>query len=510
MSSFEKYPFLKELGLEPVNLGVYNGSWSGSGEVITTVNPANNEPIASVKQGNLQDYEETIAKMNQAQAQWKSTPAPVRGEIVRQIGDELRKYKAPLANLVSLEMGKIYAEGLGEVQEFIDICDYATGLSRMINGKVIPSERPNHFMIENWNPLGNVGVISAFNFPVAVYGWNVSLSMIAGNTTVWKGAPTTSLTSVAVTKILANVLERNGVSGAVCSTVCGGADVGQRMAEDKNINLLSFTGSTPVGRKVGVTVQQRFGKSILELGGNNAVIVHNDANLELALRGILFAAVGTAGQRCTTARRLFIHKDVLPTLLPKLIRAYKQVKIGDPLEEGTLVGPVHTKSAVDLYAQTVKNAVAQGGEVLVGGNVLSHLPGNFVEPTLIRINHDAAVVQHEAFVPISYVIEYENLDDAIAWNNEVGQGLSSALFTNQCSNIFEWLSARGSDCGIANVNIATSGAEIGGAFGGEKETGGGRESGSDSWKQYMRRSTCTINYGSTLPLAQGIKFGSDN
>lgn len=453
-----------------------------------------------------------------------------RGEIVRQIGEELRKFAVPLGQLVSLEMGKILPEGVGEVQEYIDICDYAVGLSRMLNGKVIPSERPNHFMLETWNPVGNLGVITAFNFPVAVYGWNrfdlshlsfslsfffrllifslhSAISMIAGNCTLWKGAPTTSLTTIAVTKIVAKVLAQNDIPGAVCSTVCGGADIGATLAADPNINLVSFTGSTEIGRKVGVAVQQRFGKSILELGGNNAVIVHSDADLDLAVRGILFSAVGTAGQRCTSTRRIIVHKDIKKELLSRLIKAYKQVPIGDPLKKNILVGPLHTKTAVETFKKTVVEAQQQGGKVLVGGNILHDYRGNFVEPTLISIQHDAPVVLRETFVPISYVIEYSDISDAFSWNNKVPQGLSSALFSTNCSNIFSWLSQNGSDCGIANVNIATSGAEIGGAFGGEKETGGGRESGSDSWKQYMRRSTCTINYGKDLPLAQGIQFG---
>jgi len=435
-------------------------------------------------------------------------PAPRRGEIVRQIGEELREYLVPLGQLVALEMGKIQPEGVGEVQEYVDICDFATGLSRMLNGKVLPSERPDHWMMEAWNPLGNVGIISAFNFPAAVFGWNSALSMVCGNASVWKGAPSTPLVSVAITKILDRVFKRNNIPGAVSSMVVGGTDVGKAMASDRNIHLMSFTGSTEVGRDVGNVVQNRFGKVLLELGGNNALIVHNDANMELALRGCLFSSAGTAGQRCTTSRRLYFHKDIISDLSDRLVKAYKTIKIGDPLEKGTLVGPVHNKAAVELYQKTIKAAKEQGGEVLVGGNVLDR-PGNFVEPTLIRISPDAEVVKTEAFVPISYIMEYSDLNDAIYQNNRVSQGLSSSLFTNNVENVFKWVGPRGSDCGITNVNIGPSGAEIGGAFGGEKETGGGRESGSDAWKQYMRRSTCTINHGRDLPLAQGIKFGSD-
>jgi len=446
--------------------------------------------------------------MSDCHEKWMTTPAPVRGEIVRQIGEEIRENIEPLGKLVSLEVGKIKPEGVGEIQEYVDVCDFATGLSRMLNGKVFPSERPNHYMLEAWNPLGNVGIISAFNFPAAVFGWNSAISMVCGNTNIWKGAPSTPLVSIALTKILDRVLERNNLPGAICSMVTGGADIGQAMAEDENISLVSFTGSTKVGRQVGNVVQNRFGKSLLELGGNNAVIVHNDANMELALRGVLFAAAGTAGQRCTSARRLYFHKDIINELTSRLVSGYKSIKIGDPLEKGVLVGPVHNQAAVDLYRQTIQDAKEQGGEVLVGGNVLD-TPGYFVEPTLIRIKSGAQITKSEAFVPISYIMEYDDLTTAIAENNNVKQGLSSALFTKDCGNIFQWLGPRGSDCGITNVNIATSGAEIGGAFGGEKETGGGRESGSDSWKQYMRRSTCTINYGNDLPLAQGIKFGEN-
>lgn len=504
MSLLSKYRFLEELGLESENPGVYNGKWGGSGEMVTSYDPSTGDPIASVRVGTVEDYHSTVQAMNAAQKQWRSMPAPARGEIVRQIGDELRKYLQPLGKLLSVEVGKILPEGVGEVQEYVDICDYAVGLSRMLNGKVIPSERPNHFMMENWNPVGNMGIISAFNFPIAVFGWNSAISMVAGNCSVWKGSPTTNLCSVAVTKIVSRVLERNNIPGAVASMVCGGGDIGRAMTADENLNLISFTGSTAVGREVGKTVQGRFGKLILELGGNNAVIVHSDADLNLALRGITFAAAGTCGQRCTSARRLILHKAISQELTDRLVNTYKTIKIGDPIEKGVLVGPLHSSAAVQQYEETVAAAKSQGGEILVGGQRLDK--GNFVQPTLIKIRHDAPVVLKETFAPIAYIIEYEDLDDAIAINNEVAQGLSSALFTKDCGNIFKWMSANGSDCGITNVNIATSGAEIGGAFGGEKETGGGRESGSDAWKQYMRRSTCTINYGTDLPLAQGIQF----
>uniref|UniRef100_A0A8C3US19 aldehyde dehydrogenase (NAD(+)) n=1 Tax=Catharus ustulatus TaxID=91951 RepID=A0A8C3US19_CATUS len=440
--SQERYGWLRELGLQEENPGVYNGHWGGRGQVVTTYCPANNEPIASVRQGNLEDYEETVKKAKEAWKVWADIPAPKRGEVVRQIGDALRQKIKVLGSLVSLEMGKIFVEGVGEVQEYVDVCDYAVGLSRMIGGPILPSERPGHALIEQWNPVGLVGIITAFNFPVAVYGWNSAIAMICGNACLWKGAPTTSLVSVAVTKIIAKVLEDNKLPGAICSLVCGGADIGTAMAKDERMDLLSFTGSTKVGKQVALMVQERFGRSLLELGGNNAIIVFEDADLNLVIPSALFAAVGTAGQRCTTARRLVINR-----------------------------------------------------------------PGNYVEPTIVTgLPHNAPIVHTETFAPILYVLKFKEEEEVFAWNNEVKQGLSSSIFTKDLGRIFRWLGPKGSDCGIVNVNIPTSGAEIGGAFGGEKHTGGGRESGSDSWKLYMRRSTCTINYSKDLPLAQGIKF----
>ncbi|XP_074021885.1 alpha-aminoadipic semialdehyde dehydrogenase isoform X2 [Numenius arquata] len=437
-----RYAWLRELGLQEENPGVYNGRWGGRGQVVTTYCPANNEPIASVQQASLEDYEETVKKAKEAWKVWADIPAPKRGEIVRQIGDALRQKIKVLGSLVSLEMGKIFVEGVGEVQEYVDVCDYAVGLSRMIGGPILPSERPGHALIEQWNPVGLVGIITAFNFPVAVYGWNSAIAMICGNACLWKGAPTTSLISIAVTKIIAKVLEDNKVPGAICSLVCGGADIGTAMAKDERMDLLSFTGSTKVGKQVALMVQERFGRSLLELGGNNAIIVFEDADLNLVIPSALFAAVGTAGQRCTTARRLVINR-----------------------------------------------------------------PGNYVEPTIVTgLPHNAPIVHTETFAPILYVLKFKEEEEVFAWNNEVKQGLSSSIFTKDLGRIFRWLGPKGSDCGIVNVNIPTSGAEIGGAFGGEKHTGGGRESGSDSWKLYMRRSTCTINYSKDLPLAQGIKF----
>ncbi|XP_078718248.1 alpha-aminoadipic semialdehyde dehydrogenase isoform X1 [Lampetra fluviatilis] len=501
-----KYAWLKELGLRAENDGVYNGVWGGRGELVTSYSPATNEPIAHVRQATLADYEDTVKKANEAWKVWADIPAPKRGEIVRQIGDALRKKIKVLGNLVSLEMGKIGVEGFGEVQEYVDVCDYAVGLSRMIGGPVLPSERPGHALIEQWNPVGLVGVITAFNFPVAVYGWNNALALVCGNCCLWKGAPTTPLTSVAVTRIVAEVLESNNLPGAICSLTTGGADIGTAIARDERIPLVSFTGSTPVGKQVALMVQERFGNKLLELGGNNAIIVMDDADLNLVIPAVLFAAVGTAGQRCTTTRRLILHESIHDKVVESLVKAYKQVRIGDPLDANTLYGPLHTKQSVEMFKAAVEQAVKQGGTVACGGKVIDR-PGNFVEPTIITgLKHDAGIVHQETFAPVLYVLKFKAFEEAIAWNNEVKQGLSSSIFTQDLGRIFTWLGPKGSDCGIVNVNIPTSGAEIGGAFGGEKHTGGGRESGSDSWKHYMRRSTCTINYSKNLPLAQGIKF----
>eukprot|EP01133_Synstelium_polycarpum_P017755 gene17755-21178_t len=504
--TFNEYPFLKELGLTEENQGVFNGKWGGKGDLIKCYNPTNGKVIAQVRGGTPEEYEETIKAMQAAKDTWALTPAPRRGEIVRLIGEALRAKITPLSKLISLEMGKIFIEAKGEVQEFIDVCDYATGLSRSINGQVMPSERPGHVLLENWNPLGMIGIITAFNFPCAVLGWNAAISMICGNVQLWKGASSTSLITVAITKIIAEVLEKNGFDGAICSTIIGpGRTVGEQMIQDKRLTLISFTGSTEVGRRISSVVHGNFGRTILELGGNNAIIVAEDANLDLALRAILFASVGTTGQRCTTCRRLFVHESLYDQVIERLKKAYATVRIGDPLVEGTLVGPLHTPAAVKEYTEGLEEIKKQGGKIIVGGKKMER-EGNFVEPTIVEINHDAAIVKTELFVPILYAMKFKCLNDAMAWNNEVPQGLSSSLFTNNQMNIFKWMGPTGSDCGIVNVNVATNGAEIGGAFGGEKETGGGRESGSDSWKQYMRRSTCTINYSTSMPLSQGINF----
>eukprot|EP00741_Cyanophora_paradoxa_P005907 tig00000949_g5725.t1 len=502
-----KYPFLVELGLQEENPGTFYGKWSGNGDKLEVRTPIDGSVIGVVRCSTAEEYEACVKAMDEAKPMWNATPAPKRGEVVRQIGERVRELVKPLGQLVALEMGKILAEGIGEVQEIIDMCDYACGLSRMIGGQVIPSERPGHMMIEQWNPLsGHTGIISAFNFPVAVFGWNMCLNMIAGNCEVWKGSETTPLSAIALQRIVEEVLKKNGYPAGISTLVTGGRAVGERMVQDGRIQLVSFTGSIPVGRAVGEIVQKRFGKVLLELGGNNAVIVMDDATLDLAVRAVVFGAVGTAGQRCTTIRRLLLHEKVHDAFLQKLAAAYKSIKIGDPLEAGVLCGPLHTARAVEAFKGAVAAAKAQGGKVVLGGEVLDR-PGNYVQPTIITIAHDAPIVQTETFAPILYVITVSSLEQAIKYNNEVPQGLSSALFTENMKNVFQWIGPHGSECGIVNVNIGTSGAEIGGAFGGEKETGGGREAGSDSWKQYMRRSTCTVNYTDKLPLAQGINFG---
>ncbi|CAI5444215.1 unnamed protein product [Caenorhabditis angaria] len=503
-----KFAFLKELGLKENNTGVFNGKWKASGPIVQSYAPATNTPIAHVQNGTVADYEIAVTEARKAYQDWCEIPAPRRGEVVRQIGDKLRSQLTNLGRLVSLEMGKIQSEGVGEVQEYVDICDYATGLSRSLEGKIFPSERAGHALLEQWNPLGVVGVISAFNFPCAVYGWNNALALVTGNAVVWKPAPSTPLVAIATTRLVEQVLVENNINPALCSLVCGEGDVGQALVKDKRVDLVSFTGSTEVGRIVGQQVQARFGKHLLELGGNNAIIVNEDADLNMVVPATVFAAVGTAGQRCTTTRRLIIHEKVYDQVLERLKSAYKQFesRIGCPLEQNTIIGPLHNEQAVQKYQASISEAISAGGKIEYGGKVLEK-SGNFVLPTIVTgLKHNAEVVLRETFAPILYVFKFRDLNEAIRINNEVAQGLSSSLFTKNIQNVFKWMGPKGSDCGIVNVNIPTSGAEIGGAFGGEKETGGGRESGSDSWRQYMRRSTCTINYSNQLPLAQGIKF----
>lgn len=503
----KEYEFLSEIGIEASNPGCFvNGVWKGNGGVVSSVNPSTNQTIAQVSEGSLEDYEEGMQACSEATKIWIQIPAPKRGEIVRQIGDALRGKLQQLGRLVSLEMGKILPEGIGEVQEIIDMCDFAVGLSRQLNGSIIPSERPNHMMLEMWNPLGIVGVITAFNFPCAVLGWNACLALVCGNCVVWKGAPTTPLITIAMTKLVAEVLENNNLPTAIFTVFCGGAEIGQAISKDTRIPLVSFTGSSKVGLMVQQTVNQRYGKCLLELSGNNAIIVMDDADIQLAVRSVLFAAVGTAGQRCTTCRRLILHESIYHSFLEQLLQVYKQVKIGDPLEKGTLLGPLHTAGSREGFKKGIDIIKSQGGKILTGGSVIES-EGNFVQPTIVEISSDADVVKEELFAPVLYVMKFKTLKEAIDINNSVPQGLSSSIFTNKPEIIFKWIGPHGSDCGIVNVNIPTNGAEIGGAFGGEKATGGGREAGSDSWKQYMRRATCTVNYGHELPLAQGINFG---
>ncbi|MBI4893093.1 MAG: aldehyde dehydrogenase family protein [Acidobacteria bacterium] len=498
---------LARLGLAESNSGACGAAWMaapGGGE-LKSLNPATGEVLARVQMATAEDYEAVVAETAATFERWRMLPAPKRGEIVRQIGEELRLYKDDLGALVSLEMGKILAEGKGEVQEMIDIADFAVGLSRQLYGLTMHSERPGHRMYEQWHPLGIAGVISAFNFPVAVWSWNALIAAVCGDCTLWKPSSETPLTAIAVQNICNRVLERNGWQGVFTLVIGRGATVGEKMLADKRVPLVSATGSCRMGYRVAEVVGRRLGRTILELGGNNGVIVEPDANPDLALRAVLFGAVGTAGQRCTTIRRLFLHRSIAAEFTARLKRAYEQVPIGDPVAAGTLMGPLVNRAAVEEMLDGLKRAQEQGGEILTGGKALEG-PGCFVQPTLVKARPEMPIVKEEIFAPILYVMEYDSLEEAIQWHNDVPQGLSSAIFTNGLIAAETFLSARGSDCGIANVNIGTSGAEIGGAFGGEKETGGGREAGSDSWKAYMRRQTVTINWSADLPLAQGIRF----
>jgi aldehyde dehydrogenase (NAD+) len=499
---------LDALSLAPVSPGAWSGrGWSKSaGPLLDSVNPSTGERLAQVRAATFEDYEAVIASAQDAFELWREVPAPRRGEAIRLLAEELRRHKDALGSLVSLEMGKIKAEGDGEVQEMIDVADFAVGQSRMLYGLTMHSERPSHRMYEQWHPLGVVGVITAFNFPVAVWAWNAFLAAVCGNVTVWKPSAKTPLTAIAVQQLCNRVLERERLPPVFQLFVDAGVDLAERFVADRRVPLVSFTGSTAVGRQVAVKVAQRLGRSLLELGGNNAVIVDQYANLDLAVPSIVFGAVGTAGQRCTTTRRVIVHESLADALEQRLLAAYGQVRIGDPLAAGTLMGPLIDRRAVEAYERTLGEIRAAGGEILCGGRTRPG-PGFFVEPTIVRVpRHDLPVVLHETFAPILYLIRYRTLDEAIAIQNSTDYGLSSAIFTDRLQHAERFLSAAGSDCGIANVNIGTSGAEIGGAFGGEKDTGGGRESGSDAWKAYMRRQTNTINYGTTLPLAQGIRF----
>jgi aldehyde dehydrogenase (NAD+) len=503
--------FLASLKVQANNAGVSTGkTWiNATGGSISSYSPVDGKLIGTVQAADRQSYETVVAKAEEAFLAWRQWPAPKRGEIVRQIGEALRQYKEPLGKLVSYEMGKSLQEGYGEVQEMIDICDFAVGLSRQLHGFTMHSERPAHRMYEQWHPLGIVGIISAFNFPVAVWSWNTMLAWVCGNVCVWKPSEKTPLCAVACQNIIAEVFAKNNVPEGVCGLVIGNRDAGEWMAADARIPLVSATGSTRMGKAVGAAVGTRLGKALLELGGNNAIIISKDADLDIALRGAIFGAVGTAGQRCTTTRRLIIHEEVYDSVKNKLVGAYKQLSIGDPLNEKNHVGPLIDTDAVRLYSESIEACKKEGGQFIVEGGVLEgkgYESGCYVKPCIAEAKPNYAIVQHETFAPILYLLKYKTLEEAIAIQNGVPQGLSSAIMTLNLREAEQFLSYSGSDCGIANVNIGTSGAEIGGAFGGEKETGGGRESGSDAWKAYMRRQTNTINYSTQLPLAQGIKF----
>lgn len=511
-TSFDIESTLKRLGINDINPGACTGTqWFNTiGDIIESYSPADGALIGKIRQGTADDYEKIISLSQEAFKKWRLVPAPKRGEVVRQIGNALRDAKEDLGRLVSYEMGKIYQEGLGEVQEMIDICDFAVGLSRQLHGFTMHSERPEHRMYEQYHPLGIVGVISAFNFPVAVWSWNAMLALVCGDTVVWKPSSKVMLCAIAVHNIIADVLKKNNVpEGTVCLIAGNSKTVGDNFLGDKRVPLISATGSTNVGKRVGRIVGERLGRSLLELGGNNAIIITPDADMDMALRAVLFGAVGTCGQRCTSTRRLIIHESVYEQFRSKLVNAYKHVRIGHPLDPHTLVGPLIDKGAVKDFTNAIEQVKQEGGTIVCGGEVLTgegYESGCYVTPCIAEVQNHYKIVQHETFAPLLYLIKYKTIEEAIELQNDVPQGLSSSIFSTNMRETELFLSHRGSDCGIANVNIGTSGAEIGGAFGGEKETGGGRESGSDSWKIYMRRQTNTINYGKELPLAQGIKF----
>ena len=503
---------LKKLKLEAVNAGACLGpqGWirDPNGSELVSYNPTTSEPIASVIQATSTTYDRVAQSAVDSFKAWREQPAPKRGLLIRDLAGLVREYKEPLGDLISLEMGKIRVEGHGEVQEMIDVCDFAVGLSRQLYGLTMQSERPAHRMYEQWHPLGPIGVITAFNFPVAVWSWNAAIAAVCGDPVIWKPSSLVPLTAIAVQHLANQVMSDHGLTGIFSLLIGTGSDVGERLLNDPRLPLISFTGSTVIGRRVSEAVGRRFGRTILELGGNNAIIVAEDANLELATRAILFGAVGTAGQRCTSTRRIIVQQGVAEQLTERLVKGYHQVRIGDPLKESTLMGPLVSPAAVEEMFTALDRIQQQGGTIVVGGKRRPELGPNFVEPTIVRMPAQTEIVKQETFAPILYLLQFETIDEAIELHNDVPQGLSSAIFTDNMLTMETFLSARGSDCGIANVNIGTSGAEIGGAFGGEKETGGGRESGSDAWKAYMRRQTNTINWSKELPLAQGIEFGS--
>ncbi len=498
---------LAQLGLEAVNSGAWSSGAldTSGGALVSSEDPSTGETLAQVQLAGLSHYETVITEAQRVFLEWRMLPAPARGDLVRRMADAVRANKEALGALVSLEVGKVRSEGQGEVQETIDMADFCVGMSRQLCGQTMHSERPRHRMYEQWHPLGPIGVITAFNFPNAVWAWNAMVGLVAGDTVVWKPSLKAPLTAIATHKICSAVLEKAGWGGALGLIIGADREIGEAMIHDRRLPLISATGSTRMGRHVGQAVAARLGRSLLELGGNNAIVVESDADLDLALRGILFGAVGTAGQRCTTTRRVLVQRGVAAELKRRLVAAYGQVRIGDPLADGTLMGPLIDADAVRGFQHAVTTAKEQGATVLAGGEVLDRR-GHYVQPTLIACDHDTPICHEETFAPILYVIEYDTLDEALAWNNEVPQGLSSSIFSDSFRKVERFLSHQGSDCGIANVNIGTSGAEIGGAFGGEKETGGGREAGSDAWKAYMRRQTNTLNWSPDLPLAQGVTF----
>jgi len=501
---------LKQLGIKSHNAGAScgDGDWlhtPPADKAFTSYNPATNQPIASINGCSVMQYETVVAKSLAAFQRWRQVPAPKRGEMIHALGDLLRQNKAALGSLVALEMGKSKREGEGEVQEMIDIADFAVGQSRMLYGLTLPSERYQHRMFEQWHPLGITGVITAFNFPVAVWAWNAFIAAVCGNTVIWKPSPKTPLCAIAVQNLCHQVMQQSGYEGIFSVVIPSDNTVAEKLIADDRVPLISFTGSTPVGRYVNEVVAKRLGRTILELGGNNGMIIDETANLDLALTAVVFGAIGTAGQRCTTTRRVLIQHSIFDAFIARLKQAYQQITLGDPLDDRNIMGPLIDENAVANFVHAIDEIKALGGEIIFGGNVLKG-PGFYVEPTIVKVQNDWPIVQRETFAPILYVISYTDLPTAIGMHNAVTQGLSSALFTNSLKNSEYFLSAAGSDCGIANINIGTSGAEIGGAFGGEKETGGGREAGSDSWKAYMRRQTNTINWGDALPLAQGITF----
>ncbi|HJS74462.1 MAG TPA: aldehyde dehydrogenase family protein [Vicinamibacteria bacterium] len=501
---------LDKLGIEEVNKGASTGpdAWLAepSGKELLSLNPTTGEPIAKILQATPAIYEKVASTAAKAFESWREVPAPKRGQVIRDLGDALRERKEPLGDLISLEMGKIRVEGHGEVQEMIDVCDFGVGLSRQLYGLTMHSERPRHRMYEQWHPLGVVGVVTSFNFPMAVWSWNTAIASVCGDPILWKPSSDTPLTAIAVQHVANEVAADHGLSGIFNLVIGSGRDVGELMLNDPRLPLISFTGSTSVGRRVAEAVSRRFGRTILELGGNNAILVAEDADLEMATRAILFGAVGTSGQRCTSTRRIIAQRGIVKELEDRLVRAYKSIRIGDPLDDKTLMGPLVNQGAVNDMFAALERVKKEGGKVLVGGGKLPEKGPNFVEPTIVKMPAQTEIVKEETFAPILYILEYGEIEEAIAIQNGVPQGLSSSIFTDSMRKMEAFLAASGSDCGIANVNIGTSGAEIGGAFGGEKETGGGREAGSDSWKTYMRRQTCTINWGTELPLAQGVEF----